>query len=107
MSERTDRPAEGGDSERRHTAGAFDIRTLIALLIGIYGVILLIVGIVNSSDSDLEKSHGININLWTGIALIVVAAGFQAWAMLRPVIVPSEQQLREQKQRQERDQGQG
>jgi predicted anti-sigma-YlaC factor YlaD len=107
MSERTDRPAHGGDSERQHTAGAFDIRTLIALLIGIYGVILLIVGIVNSSDSDLEKSDGVNINLWTGIALIVVAAGFQAWAMLRPVIVPSEQELREQRQRQEREQGQG
>jgi predicted anti-sigma-YlaC factor YlaD len=107
MSEHTDRPTQGGDSERQHTAGAFDIRTLIAMLIGIYGVILLVVGIVNSSDSDLAKSDGININLWTGIALIVVAAGFEAWAMLRPVVVPSDQELREQKERQAREQGQG
>jgi uncharacterized membrane protein YidH (DUF202 family) len=88
MSEHRDRPAADGGSERSHTAGAFDIRTLIALLIGLYGVILVIVGLVNNSDSDLQKSDGININLWTGIAMVVVAVAFQAWAMLRPVEVP-------------------
>jgi hypothetical protein len=96
MSEHTDRPAAGGESERTHTAGAFDIRSLVALLIGVYGVVLVIVGIVNHSDADLSKPDGININLWAGLAMIVAAAAFQAWAMLRPVEVPSEEQLREE-----------
>jgi hypothetical protein len=87
MSEHNDRPTKAGDSERRHTAGAFDIRTFVAMLIGLYGVILLAVGVVNSDDSE---SVGININLWTGIALIVAAACFQAWAMWRPVVVPAD-----------------
>ena len=86
MSEHTDRATQG-DSERPHTAGAFDIRTLIALLIGVYGLILTIVGIVNSSDEDLKKPEGTNINLWTGICLLVAAAAFEAWALWRPVVV--------------------
>jgi hypothetical protein len=102
MSEHRDRPADGGSE--RHTAGAFDIRTLIALLIGIYGVILVIVGLVNNSDSDLEKSDGININLWTGLAMIVAAAAFQAWAMLRPVVIPPPEQTQDGTERQERRQ---
>ena len=88
MSEKNDRSTPNGRSQRTHTAGAFDIRTLIAALLGLYGLILVVVGIVNSSDADLEKSSGTNINLWTGISLLVAAAAFQAWAMWRPVIVP-------------------
>jgi hypothetical protein len=76
--------------ERRRTAGAFDIRSLIALLIGIYGVVLIIVGIVNHSDADLSKPDGVNVNLWTGVGMVVVAGAMQLWAMLRPVIVPAD-----------------
>lgn len=82
---RTDTDAGGGD---RHRAGLFDIRTFIAALIGIYGVVLVIMGLVNSSGAEVAKSDGVNINLWTGIGLIVAAAVFQVWAMKRPVVVP-------------------
>jgi hypothetical protein len=68
-------------------AGAFDIRTLIAALIGSYGVVLTIMGLIGVSDAQLAKSDGLNINLWAGLGMIVVAAGFQAWAMWRPVII--------------------
>jgi uncharacterized membrane protein len=71
-----------------HKAGAFDIRTFIGALIGIYGVVLTIVGAIGPSDSQLAKSDGVNINLWAGIAMIVVAVGFILWARLRPVVVP-------------------
>jgi hypothetical protein len=103
MSEHSDRSA-GGGSERPHTAGAFDIRTFVAMLIGLYGVVLLVLGIVQSDDST---SEGININLWTGIALIIAAACFQAWAMWRPVVIPSEREQRDEGERvgPERDQG--
>ncbi len=80
-----------GDDEttgRTRTAGAFDMRNFIAGLIGIYGVVLVVYGIVGSSDAQAAKSDGVNINLWAGIGMVVVAAVFVLWARLRPVVVP-------------------
>ncbi|HET6627047.1 MAG TPA: hypothetical protein VFG63_11730 [Nocardioidaceae bacterium] len=73
-----------------HKAGAFDIRTFIALLIGIYGVVLVVIGLFFTGDPELARSDGVNINLWAGIGMVVVAALFQAWAMWRPVVVPED-----------------
>ena len=70
----------------RHTAGAFDIRNFIGVLIGIYGVILVLMGIFG--DPDLEKTGGVNANLWAGLVMVVGAAAFMVWARLRPIIVP-------------------
>lgn len=78
------------EGEDRHKAGLFDIRTFIAALIGIYGVVLLIMGVVDNTSSQLAKADGIDINLWTGLAMIVAAAVFQVWAVKRPVVVPDE-----------------
>ncbi|MBB5912065.1 drug/metabolite transporter (DMT)-like permease [Nocardia transvalensis] len=63
----------------------FDIRTIVGSLIGVYGVILVITGLVSNSDSDLARSGGWNTNLWAGIGMIVVSVLFLAWAFLRPV----------------------
>jgi len=68
-------------------AGAFDIRIVIALLVGIYGVVLTILGIVGS-QAEVDKAAGININLWGGIGMLVFAALFVLWARLRPIVVP-------------------
>jgi len=84
MSETT----SGGESSTKRRAGAFDIRTFIGLLIGIYGVVLVITGIVGTDDSQIEKADGLNINLWAGIGMVVAAAVFLVWARLRPVVVP-------------------
>jgi arginine exporter protein ArgO len=70
-------------------AGAFDIRIVIALLVGIYGVVLTILGIVGS-QAEVDKAAGININLWGGIGMLVFAALFVLWARLRPIAVPVE-----------------
>jgi drug/metabolite transporter (DMT)-like permease len=75
---------------RPRKAGAFDIRLIIALLIGVYGVILTIMGIGFTSDEDIAKAAGVNINLWAGIGMLVVAALFIIWAKVRPLIVPAE-----------------
>ncbi|MGZ4427986.1 MAG: hypothetical protein ACXVXE_06625 [Nocardioidaceae bacterium] len=72
--------------ESTHQAGAFDIRTFIALLIGIYGVVLVVMGVVSSNHTRLPTS--LNINLVAGVAMLIFAAAFQAWAMWRPVVVP-------------------
>jgi protein-S-isoprenylcysteine O-methyltransferase Ste14 len=66
----------------------FDIRLIIALLLGIYGLVLTILGLFFVSDEELRKSADVNINLWTGIAMLVVGALFLLWAWLRPLRVP-------------------
>ncbi|WP_119730563.1 hypothetical protein [Thermomonospora amylolytica] len=78
------------DRPRRERAGVFDIRTMIGLLMGIYGVILVVTGLVGTTEEDLAKADGVNLNLWTGISLIVVAAVFFVWARLRPILVPTD-----------------
>jgi drug/metabolite transporter (DMT)-like permease len=75
---------------RAHKAGAFDIRLIIALLIGVYGVILTIMGAAFTSDAEIAKAADVNINLWAGIGMLVVAAVFVLWAKLRPLVVPAE-----------------
>jgi len=79
------------DSDSQKTtrkAGAFDIRVFIGSLIGIYGVVLVLVGLFGMNDAQLAKSDDLNINLWAGLGMVVVAAGFILWARLKPVIVP-------------------
>ena len=74
-------------STGKKTAGAFDIRLIIAMLIGLYGVVLVITGLVATSDADLDKADGVNINLWAGLGMAAVAALFAVWARLRPIVV--------------------
>ena len=62
----------------------FDLRFIIAFLFGLYGVVLVVVGLGFTSADDLAKAEGININLWAGIAMVVISAAFAAWATLRP-----------------------
>jgi hypothetical protein len=73
-----DRPARA--------ASLFDLRTVIAVLFGVYGVILTILGLVGSSPEQMAKSGGIALNLWTGIGMIVISGIFVTWLLLRPAI---------------------
>ncbi|GGL17791.1 hypothetical protein [Nocardia jinanensis] len=63
----------------------FDIRTIVGSLLGLYGIILVITGLVHDTVDEEAKTGGINVNLWAGLALVVVAAAFVTWALLRPV----------------------
>ena len=65
-------------------ANRFDIRRIIGGLFLLYGVILVIVGIVGS-DEVKNKAAGINVNLWTGLAMLVVGGLMIFWALARPV----------------------
>jgi hypothetical protein len=67
---------------------AFDIRLIIALLTGVYGLVLTILGLFVTSDAEIRKSADVNINLWTGLALLVVSILFVLWARLRPLRIP-------------------
>lgn len=81
-----DAPAPDGPQKGQHTAGAFDIRNFIGALLGLYGVILLAMGIFG--DQSLDKTGGVNANLYAGIALVVVSAFFIVWARIKPIVVP-------------------
>jgi hypothetical protein len=66
-------------------ANRFDVRRIIGALFLIYAVILIVVGIVGST-ADKNKAAGINVNLWTGLGMLVFGACMIAWALLRPVV---------------------
>jgi uncharacterized membrane protein len=88
--------AKQTEGNTRHTAGAFDIRTFIAGLMGIYGVVLVLTGIFGADKTtDGSKTAG-NVNLWVGICLIIFAAAMQGWALWRPTVI-DEKQLEEEK----------
>jgi hypothetical protein len=71
----------------KHAAGAFDVRNVIAALIGFYGVVLIVVGLVDNGGEALEKTDGVNANLWVGLGMVVFAAAFALWSRLRPIVV--------------------
>jgi hypothetical protein len=50
---------------------------------GLRGV-LVVLGL-GASDAEIDKAAGWNLNLWTGVAMLVVAAIFTAWALTRPL----------------------
>jgi hypothetical protein len=66
----------------------FDLRSIIALLFGVYGIVLTVQGLFFESEAQLQKAAGIDINLWSGIVMIVVAALFALWVWLRPLVPP-------------------
>lgn len=68
----------------------FDLRSVIALLFGVYGIVLLIMGLVSGNDPEnLAKTGGTNLNLDTGIGMLVIGALFVLWVWLRPLRVPA------------------
>ena len=76
--------AEARADRDARAANLFDVRRFIGGLFVIYGVILFVLGI-GASDADVEKAAGVNVNLWTGLAMLIVGALFLAWAFSRPL----------------------
>jgi hypothetical protein len=72
----------------KKTAGAFDVRNIIGGLLGIYGVILTLMGLF--ADTEEDKTGGVNANLWAGLALLAVSVIFLVWWRLRPIVVPDD-----------------
>jgi hypothetical protein len=66
-------------------ANRFDIRRLIGSLFILYGLILIVVGAVGSHHVK-TKAAGININLWTGLGMLVFGALMLFWAFARPTV---------------------
>lgn len=69
-------------------ARIFDLRRIIGGLFVIYGIIVMIAGFT-ASDASLNKSEGVNINLWTGLGMLLLGLFFLAWLKLRPMAPPA------------------
>jgi hypothetical protein len=78
--------AEHAEEEARaaRAVNLFDVRRFIGGLFVLYGLILFVLGF-GASDADVEKAAGVNVNLWTGLAMLIVGALFLAWAFTRPL----------------------
>jgi uncharacterized membrane protein YgdD (TMEM256/DUF423 family) len=65
-------------------ANLFDIRRIIAAVLTLYGVVLVALGLFGAHHIKV-KASGINVDLSTGIGMLVVAALMLTWGLLRPV----------------------
>ena len=81
-------PSAGANDEEEiraaRIANRFDIRRIIGGLFVVYGVILVVVGAFGSEEVK-NKAAGINVNLWTGLGMLVVGGLMIFWALARPV----------------------
>ena len=62
----------------------FDLRRILGGLFVLYGVIVLVIGLINN-DTDMKQTGGIAINIWTGAAMLVLGLLFFLWDRLSPV----------------------
>jgi hypothetical protein len=76
--------SEEDEAAAARIANLFDIRRIIAGVFAVYGLVLLLLGLFGAHHIKV-KASGININLWTGLGMLVVAVLMLAWALLRPV----------------------
>jgi len=68
----------------------FDLRLIIAFLFGLYGIVLTVVGLAFTTNEDVDKAAGVNVNLWAGLGMVALAVVFAVWAFLRPLAVPTD-----------------
>jgi hypothetical protein len=92
-------PGTSGDAESRPSTGAsdeeeiaaakaanrFDIRRLIGGLFVLYGLILVALGLFGSHHVK-HKAAGINVDLWTGLGMLVFGGLMIFWALSKPTV---------------------
>ncbi|MFT3944952.1 MAG: hypothetical protein QM705_14170 [Ancrocorticia sp.] len=64
-----------------------DLRTWIAAMFATFGTMLAVYGAFFATPEDIAKGAGINLNLWTGVGLLVVALLFAIWLLAKPSAV--------------------
>ena len=76
-------PRNRARTARRGAAGGFGLLTVIAELLGLYGVVLVVIGIADGSDQLPAGEAGVSTSLWAGIAMLVGALLVAAWSLWR------------------------
>ena len=69
--------------KRSRAARLFDVRRVIGGLFVVYGVIVTLMGIFDSS-AEIDKAQGVRINLWMGLAMLALGGLFLLWQWWRP-----------------------
>jgi hypothetical protein len=69
-------------------ARMLDLRSYICALFVIFGLTVTLEGVF-VTQAELDKAAGVNINLYAGIAMLMLAAVMGVWAFLVPPEVPS------------------
>src|SRR5689334_8331734 len=67
-------------------ARLFDVRRVIGGLFIVYGLIVAIAGLFDSG-AEIQKAQGVRINLWTGLAMLILGGLFLRG---QPSKIPSE-----------------
>lgn len=96
------RETSSAAAEKSSAARLFDIRRIIGGLFLLYGVLLAVYGLVDGA-SAAKKAAGIDINLWTGLAMAVFGLLMLSWMWLRPLTVDPEAQRADEEPTREED----
>ncbi len=75
---------ERTEEKETHAANLFDLRRIIGGLFVVYGVVLLVIGLLDGQEA-IDRAAGLNINLLAGIGMLVVGVLFLVWALSRPL----------------------
>jgi hypothetical protein len=92
MAEEAHRPdderADEGENAEKQSAAArlFDVRRVIGYLFVVYGVIVTLIGVFDGK-AEIDKAQGVRINLWMGLAMLVLGGLFLLWLWWRPIEV--------------------
>jgi xanthine/uracil/vitamin C permease (AzgA family) len=76
--------SEPSTDRAERAANLFDLRRIIGGVFLMWGILLTVLGITDS-DAEIEKAAGININLYAGLGMLVVALIFLVWAFTHPL----------------------
>ena len=78
------------DSEIERTTEAessaarlFDVRRVIGALFTLYGVLVLGAGLLDGDDAS-RKASGIDINVWTGLGMLLLGILMLVWMKVSP-----------------------
>jgi hypothetical protein len=72
------------NSRVSQAANLFDLRRIIGGVFVAIGLLLFILGLGESQQS-IDRSAGVNINLWTGLGMLVFGILMIVWALTRPL----------------------
>ena len=62
-----------------------DIKVPIGLMFTVMGLLLAVFGLATSGDTELyARSLGINVNLWTGLAMLALGVFMLVTSKLKP-----------------------
>jgi hypothetical protein len=78
-------------ADQRGRVSLFDLRWILAFLFAVYGIVVTLMGLLAHAKTYTASGQNVNINvnLWTGIPMLVLAILFALWALLRPTVVPT------------------